>query len=77
LVITKPRDESPNVTNTQRCYTVRSRCKMGIRRNFTHDCFVHPFCGVVWLIADVAGLLKMQSLKSGLVSYGERIHREK
>jgi hypothetical protein len=47
---------------------------MGIRRNFIHNCFVHPFCGVVWLVADVGGLLGLVRFKNRLVSFGKRIH---
>lgn len=49
---------------------------MSIRRNFIHNCFVHPFCGLIWLAADIGGLLKLLNFKSKLVAVGERIHEE-
>lgn len=47
-----------------------------LRRNFIHNCIVHPLCGLIWLVADVSGLLRLVSIKTVLVSFGERIHHD-
>lgn len=46
-----------------------------MRRNFVHNCIVHPFCGLVWLAADIAGVLGLPRLKGHLVAFGEKIHK--
>lgn len=48
-----------------------------IRRNFVHNCITHPFCGVIWLIADISGYLRIGAVKDILVTYGERLHSGK
>jgi len=75
LITTMPHQRQRAI-HTRRSYTGESRFVMGIRRNFIHNCIVHPFCGVVWLIADVGGLLGLYGFKNALVSFGERIHKE-
>ena len=47
---------------------------MSIRRNIIHNCVVHPFCGVVWLLADLGGLVGWARFKTTLVEFGERVH---
>lgn len=49
---------------------------MSIRRNFTHNCLVHPFCGILWTIGDTFGLLRLVRLRNTLIAFGERIHEK-
>lgn len=50
---------------------------MSIRRNFIHNCFVHPVCGLIWLVADLGGVVGLRELKLKLVDFGERFHQGK
>lgn len=50
---------------------------MSIRRNFIHNCIVHPICGLIWLLADLIGLIGVSEYKNKLVGFGERLHAGK
>ncbi len=41
------------------------------RRNFVHNCIVHPFCGLLWAFAD---LFLSGSRKTKLVEFGLNLH---
>lgn len=47
---------------------------MDVRRNFIHNCIVHPICGLIWLVADTIGLIGARRIKNILVEAGERVH---
>ena len=47
-----------------------------MRRNLLHNCIVHPFCGLVWLAADLLGFVGAGRWKWALVEFGERVHAD-